>query len=65
MDSFQASGAETLRAALRPIYHHLPKKRGTVKFIGIEEEFFPLGIRGTTREVELNNFGAAVMFLAG
>jgi hypothetical protein len=65
VDGFQASGAETMRAALRPIYRHLPKKRGTVQFIGIEEQVFPLGIRGGTRKIDLNNFGAAVMFLAG
>ncbi len=63
VDRFQSSSPELLRAALRPIYRN--RGRAVVQFLGIEEEWLLPGIRRGRREVELANFGAALMFLVG
>ncbi|MHB8991477.1 MAG: hypothetical protein ACYC66_07545 [Chloroflexota bacterium] len=65
VDGFQSSRPETLRAALRAVYRHLSRKRGAVQFIGVEERWMLPGIRRERREVELANFGAALLFLIG
>lgn len=65
VDGFQSARPETLRAALRSVYRHLSRKRGAVQFTGIEERWLLSGIRRERREVDLANFGAALLFLMG
>ncbi len=64
VDSFQASGPDTLRAALKPIYRHLPPRGATVCFTAIREEALPLGLHRERREAELTNLNEALAFLA-
>ncbi len=64
VDSFTVSDPKVLRAELRTIYRHLPRGRGWVQLSGIEDEWLPLGIDRTQREVGLRNAADALFFLA-
>lgn len=63
VDSFLVSEPRTLRAAVRPIYAHLPADNAVVQFKGVEEEWLPLGIGKTRREAELKGLDDALRFL--
>ncbi len=64
VDNFTVSDPKALRAELRTIYRHLPRGRGWVQLSGIEDEWLPLGIDRTQREVSLRNAADALFFLA-
>ncbi len=64
VDCFQVSSRETLRAALRPIYRHLPAVGMSVEFTGVEEERPLLGLRRHRRETALAGLDDALDFLA-
>ena len=63
VDSFEASGSDTLRAAIRPIYAHLPLLDASVQFSGVEEERGPLGFRRSRRMTDLSGPSAALAYL--
>ena len=64
VDAFDVSEPQTLRAALRPIYAHLPARDGDVRFTAVEEEWLPLGLNRVHREVDLRGLEDALNFLA-
>lgn len=63
VDEFSVSSPQTLRAALRPIYAHLPS-HGEVRLVGVEESSLPLGIARTRSETSLGDLPGALAFLA-
>ncbi len=63
VDSFQVSTAETLHAALRPLYRQLSRGREVVQFLGLEEESLPLGIKRPRPAATLANLAEALIFL--
>lgn len=63
VDSFQVARAETLRAALRPLYRQVTRGRETVQFLGLEEETLALGIKRTRSPMALANLAEALIFL--
>ncbi len=64
VDAFEVTQPATLRAALSPIYKHLPAARAAVRLVGVEEERLPLGLGYAKREVELGDPVQAQAFLA-
>lgn len=64
-DVFQASGPDSLRDSLRPIYRHFDSARQTVEFAGIEERWLPGGFRRTVKHVSPGGLTAALAFLGG
>ena len=64
VDVFEVSEPQTLRAALRPVYTHLPAGDGTVAFEGVQEEWLPFGLAHTCQEDELEGLDDALEFLA-
>lgn len=65
VDSLETASPETLRAALRPIYAHLPAHDSTVSFVAVEEELLPFGLRRSRRAVDLPSLRAAMTYLTG
>jgi len=63
VDSFEVSTADLLRAEMKAIGPHLPKRGALVQYRGIEEQSLPLGIARVRREVELEDLQDAVSFL--
>ncbi|MHB1004238.1 MAG: hypothetical protein ACYC3S_01185 [Chloroflexota bacterium] len=64
VDVFEVSEPRTLRAALRPVYAHLPAGDGAVVFEGLQEQWLPFGLARTCREDELDGLADALHFLA-
>jgi len=64
VDAFEVSAPQTLRAALRPIYSHLPAQGTTVEFRAVEEDWLPLGIDRARHEAKLRGLDDALGFLA-
>jgi hypothetical protein len=64
VDGFSVSSGETLRAALKPIFRHLPGCGGTLQMVGVEERSLPAGLGRKHREVPLDNLAEALIFLA-
>jgi hypothetical protein len=65
VDSLQASDPETLRSALRPIYAHLPARDATVRFVAVEEDSLPLGLRRRRSATRLPSYHLAINYLTG
>lgn len=63
MDRFEAASRQVPRAALRPIFAHLPDD-ATVRFQAVEEEWLPLGLDHARQQAELNGLEDALTFLA-
>jgi hypothetical protein len=64
VDSFEATQPQTLRAALRPVYAHLPAGKGSVRFRAVDESWLPFGLRRARNEVELGGLPDALAYIA-
>jgi hypothetical protein len=65
VDALQVATPETLRAALRPIYAHLPAHEASVSYVAVEEDSLPLGIRRSRRTASLPGLRSAMSYLTG
>ncbi len=63
VDTFRAADPATLRAALPPIYKHLPAANAAVRLVGVVEEWLPLNLARAKREVALSDSAQAQTFL--
>ena len=64
VDSFEISQPQTLRAALRTVYAHLPTSGGEVQFQAVEEQWLPFGLRHSRRQTDLASLADALDYVA-